>query len=156
MRLDDLQLWVRSDHDDPRIAQIKTILREHNVAKNPVFMAELEASEPVPLIVIGSTRSGALAGGVIGETRGRWARIHIMGVQVELRRSGVGRTLLGAAEAEARRRGCERIFLETLSYQAPAFYEACRYAQRCALDDWDSHGHTKFVFTKELVAEPSS
>lgn len=139
---------------DPRIDQVKAILREHNYTTNPAFMAD--AREPVPLVVIGSTRDEAVVGGLIGETRGRWARIHIMGVQPELRRSGVGRTLLRAAEAEARRRRCDRIYLETMSNQAPAFYEACGYAQRCALDDWDSHGHTKLVFTKQLVAESSA
>jgi GNAT superfamily N-acetyltransferase len=73
-----------------------------------------------------------------------------MAVQRELRRSGTGRALLQAAEAEAKRRGCDRVFVETMSHQAPAFYARCGYTLRCTLDDWDSHGHAKHIYVREL------
>ena len=47
-------------------------------------------------------------------------------------------------------RGCDRVFLDTMDYQGPQFYEACGYARRCELQDWDSHGHSKFIYVKEL------
>jgi ribosomal protein S18 acetylase RimI-like enzyme len=44
-----------------------------------------------------------------------------------LRRSGLGSKLLGKAEAEAKRRGCDCAVLYTISFQAPGFYEKHRF-----------------------------
>jgi hypothetical protein len=49
-------------------------------------------------------------------------------------------------------RGCRRLFLETLDYQAPEFYEARGYVRQCELVDWDSHGHSKYIYVKVLEA----
>lgn len=144
------EIVLRRDLDDARMDEVRAILREHNREANPDFMRELETSPAVPLVVFGLTERGEVAGGLIGETRGRWFKVHIVAVRRDRRRGGVGSRILRAAESEAIARGRDRVFLETLVYQAPEFYEACGYARRCELADWDSHGHAKFIYVKEL------
>jgi GNAT superfamily N-acetyltransferase len=143
---------LHQDLGDARIDEVRAILRAHNVETNPAFMRELEASPATPLVVLGLTLQGSVAGGLIGATRGRWLKIDIMGVRPELRREGVGSEMLQAAEVAAAARGCDRVYLETMEHQAPAFYAACGYERRCELDDWDSHGHAKHIYVKQLRA----
>ena len=47
------------------------------------------------------------------------------------------------------RRGCKYGFLDTMGYQSPEFYRQHGYQVVGAIPDWDSHGHTKFYFTKQ-------
>ena len=37
-----------------------------------------------------------------------------------------------------------------MSYQAPEFYERLGYHVVGRIPDWDSHGHDKLYFTKDL------
>jgi GNAT superfamily N-acetyltransferase len=145
-----VQIVQHADLGDARLDEVRRILRAHNLEANPVFMRELEGSPATPLVVIGLTVEGIVAGGLIGATRGRWFKLDIMGVRPELRRNRIGSRLIGAAETAAAARGCDRVYLETMQHQAPAFYAACGYALRCELDDWDSHGHAKHIYVKQL------
>ena len=47
-------------------------------------------------------------------------------------------------------RGPSRSYTDTLDYQAPQFYPACGYRESGRLPNWDSHGHDKIFFIKEL------
>jgi len=127
-------------------------LRSFNRAANPDLWAKYDdaAHEAIPLSVIAYGKNGAVAGGLFGETQFSWFKLSIMAVRAELRRQGLGRALVERAEAEARRRGCKYVFLDTMSYQAPGFYESLGYQVVGRIEDWDSHGHTKYFFTKGL------
>lgn len=145
-----IEIVVRKDPDDPRLDEVRAMLRAHNLEANPVFMRELETSLAVSLVATASSVDGRVVGGLIGETQGRWFKVQIMAVHTTHRRAGLGTRILRAAESEARARGCDRVFLDTLDYQGPEFYESCGYTRRCELEDWDSHGHTKLIYVKEL------
>lgn len=127
-------------------------LRSFNQTANPDLWAKYEdaAHEAVPLLVIAYGVDGSVAGGLFGETQFSWFKLSIMAVRAELRKQGIGRELVERAEAEARRRGCKYVFLDTMSYQAPGFYESLGYEVVGRIEDWDSHGHTKYFFTKGL------
>lgn len=63
-------------------------------------------------------------GGVVGRTWGECAEVQQLWVREASRRSGIGRELMQAFVAASRQRGCRRIYLDTWSFQARAFYES--------------------------------
>jgi GNAT superfamily N-acetyltransferase len=92
---------------------------------------------------------GRLVAGIAGFTWGGYARIDLLWVDEDLRRQGLGRALLAAAEAEARSRGCMTVVLETHSFQAPDFYAALGY-QKVGETTETPAGYTQLTFQKQL------
>ncbi len=74
-------------------------------------------------ILIPDPETGAPIGGLWAQSR--WGGFHIdmLVVPEALRGQGVGSRLIQAAEAEARRRGCDHMWLDTYNFQARPFYE---------------------------------
>ena len=94
--------------------------------------------------------AGAIRAGLAGHTWGGCCEIRQVWVHESLRGRGLGRRLLEAAEAEARRRGCAQIVLSTHSFQAPGLYRKLGFAQVCALEDYP-RGHAQLFFCKRLA-----
>jgi ribosomal protein S18 acetylase RimI-like enzyme len=92
---------------------------------------------------------GRLVAGIAGFTWGGYARIDMLWIDEALRRQGLGRALLAAAEAEARRRGCTTVVLETHSFQAPDFYAALGY-QKVGETTETPSGYTQLTFQKQI------
>ena len=65
------------------------------------------------------------------------------------RGQGLGREMMLAAEAEARRQGCRDMWLDTFAFQARPFYEGRGYEVFGTLDDYPE-GHKKFFLRKTL------
>jgi ribosomal protein S18 acetylase RimI-like enzyme len=131
---------------------VGSILRGYNRARNPTFFAarELPENAPKPLNVVASDPSGKIVGGLIAATQFAWLKVSVVAVAEHVRRQGVGRQLMELAERKAVARGCRHAFLDTMEYQAPDFYQKLGYQIAGKLDDWDSHGHAQFLFTKQL------
>jgi GNAT superfamily N-acetyltransferase len=72
-----------------------------------------------------------------------------MWVREDLRGQGFGRQLLEKAETEARQRGAKRAYLDTFSFQAPAFYKKLGYEEFGRLEDFPA-GHTRYFLVKTL------
>jgi ribosomal protein S18 acetylase RimI-like enzyme len=131
---------------------VVSILKGYNRDRNPAFYEARERPEnaPKPLSVVAFDADGAVVGGLIGETQFAWLKVSIVAVAEHARGQGVGRRLMELGENEAIARGCRHVYLDTMDYQAPGFYQKLGYTVAAKLDDWDSHGHTRYYFTKEL------
>ncbi|MFD7504016.1 GNAT family N-acetyltransferase [Streptomyces sp. NPDC059850] len=70
-----------------------------------------------------------LVGGLSAWTWGGLCGIELLWVRDDSRRGGWGSRILRAAEAEARRRGCDRVAVSSFTFQAPGFCERHGYAE---------------------------
>lgn len=106
--------------------------------------------EHQPLAVFLRDSEGNLAGGLLGGTYWGWLHIEVLWLREDMRRQGYGQQLVAAAETEALRRGCRHAHVDTLDFQAPAFYEKLGYQRWGTLEDLPP-GHTRIFFKKDLV-----
>ena len=95
---------------------------------------------------------GEITAGIYGWTWGGACEIRSLWVHENLRGQGIGRDLLARAEAEALRRGCRQIVLDTHSFQAPDFYQKYGYRVIGIHDDYP-RGHQIYYLEKKLTLE---
>jgi GNAT superfamily N-acetyltransferase len=69
----------------------------------------------------------SIVAGLAGETYSGWLFIRYLWVSDALRGQGIGRKLMGDAEARALERGCHSAWVDTFSFQAPGFYPKLGY-----------------------------
>jgi GNAT superfamily N-acetyltransferase len=81
------------------------------------------------LCVFARDDAGNIIGGLTGRTYWQYLDIAFLWVDEKHRGEGHAIQLMKAAEAEARERGCERAFLDTLSFQALGFYLKLGYTE---------------------------
>ena len=92
---------------------------------------------------------GQIVAGICGNTWGGCLEIRQFWVEAARRKQGLGTRLLGAAEQEARRRGCRQVLLMTFTFQAPTFY-AKRGFEAIAVVDDHPRGHKNLLLRKRL------
>ena len=92
---------------------------------------------------------GDLYAGLSGWTWGGCGYIEFFWVRNDHRGSGLGTRLLGAAEQEIRRRGCNQVALSTHSFQAPGFYARFGY-QECGRTPAYPRRHDHIHLVKQL------
>jgi ribosomal protein S18 acetylase RimI-like enzyme len=90
-----------------------------------------------------------IVGGIVGDTHLGWLFVQFFWIDEKYRGNGFGKKLLGAAEDEARKRGVKNVYLDTFSFQAPAFYAKLGYREFGRLDDYPA-GHFRAWLTKAL------
>lgn len=95
---------------------------------------------------------GQVVGGLVGEFAFGWFSIHVLWIAENLRGSGLGATILQAAENAAVEKGCHGAILETMSFQAPLFYQKRGYVRVGVVDDYPG-GAQKIFMRKVLVAD---
>ena len=86
-------------------------------------MSHMGNEKSKPLSVIATDDSANLIGGVSGRTIYNQLLIEILWVSESARGCGLGRSLMLRAESEAKARGCIAAQVDTLSFQAPNFYQ---------------------------------
>ena len=105
-----------------------------------------------PLHLIEYDADGSIIGGLLGGTYWGWMYIDILWVREDHRRYGIGSRLLTEAEKEAMRRGCHHVHVDTMSWQAPMFYQKHGYEVIGVLPDIP-RGNQKYLLMKALPAE---
>lgn len=133
---------VQSIPDARSTATIRAGLRGFNDRHVP-------RSDAVPFNVVLRDEDGAVVGGCVCEVRWHWLFVDLLWVSDVFRANGHGTALLAAAENEARRRGCTRAHLDTISFQARPFYERVGWRLFGTLDDYPP-GHTRYFLQKDL------
>lgn len=112
------------------------------------------ATAPVPpqreLTVQVFDESSRLAAALSGWTWGEAAGIGLTWVRAEARGHSLGVRLLDAFEAEARARGCRRVFVTSFTFQAPGFYERQGYEEIFRWDGVPVTGCDDVHLRKEL------
>jgi GNAT superfamily N-acetyltransferase len=118
-------------------------LRAHNEARvgDPGYS---------PLHVLLRDDEGVVRGGLAGDVYLGWLFVRYLWVAEEHRGGGYGERLLREAEDEARSRGCHAVWLDTFSFQAPAFYRRLGFQEFGRLDDYPA-GHARHFFWKPLA-----
>lgn len=96
---------------------------------------------------------GQVVGGLIGAIALGWFSIHAVWVAEELRGLGIGSKILRAAEEAATKAGCRAAILDTLSFQAPAFYEKRGYLRFGVVDDY--RGGVQRIFMQKRLDQSS-
>jgi GNAT superfamily N-acetyltransferase len=97
-----------------------------------------------------SLREGdKIVGGIVGEVWMTVLFIQFFWIEERFRGAGHGTKLIETIEAEARRFGAVRSYLDTMSVQAPDFYRACGYESFGAIEGYPG-GVTRHWFTKAL------
>ncbi|PYN51175.1 MAG: GNAT family N-acetyltransferase [Candidatus Rokuibacteriota bacterium] len=122
---------IRIENDPRRedLALLDERLYEFNAAASGV-------DDGRSLAIFASDAEGTIVAGLHGWTWGGTGFVQAIWVHEKLRRRGLGARLLAAAEAEAVRRGCHQMHLDTHSYQAPAFYRRNGYDVIGELPGW--------------------
>jgi GNAT superfamily N-acetyltransferase len=112
-----------------------------------------EATGPIdytPLnLVVRRPGEAEPAGGLIGMLFYRWLYVRILYLPEDLRRGGLGATLLRRAESAARDHGCIGAWLDTFAFQARPFYEKQGYRVFGSLADFPP-GHARHYLMKRL------
>jgi N-acetylglutamate synthase-like GNAT family acetyltransferase len=96
-------------------------------------------------------REGVVVGGAIGRTWGQCCELQQLWVSAEHRHRGVGSRLLQEFERRAQERGCRLVYLDTFSFQAPAFYKAHGYAVTHEVQGFTQDA-AKYTMTKALTS----
>ncbi|MGS0680290.1 GNAT family N-acetyltransferase [Shewanella sp. 125m-7] len=91
-------------------------VRQHN-------FAHMGPETSKPLTIVAHDDNGKLIGGVAGRTIYDNFLINVVWVDEAARGTGLGRKLMLQAEIEAIKRDCTQAQLDTLSFQAPVFYQ---------------------------------
>lgn len=92
---------------------------------------------------------GRLAGGARGMVAGDVFLVRELWVDENRRGVGTGRRIMETCEADARRRGCLRVAVDTMSYQAPDFYTKLGYKVKAVVPDF-YEGYDRIFFEKRI------
>jgi GNAT superfamily N-acetyltransferase len=95
------------------------------------------------------SETGPIVGGLLGEFAFGWFSVHVLWVDERFRGFGLGTTILEAAEKRAVEKRCRFACLDTMSFQAPAFYEKRGYV-RIGVADGYPGGASKIFMRKQL------
>ncbi len=92
---------------------------------------------------------GKVVAGLNGNSNWGWLFVKLLWVSEDYRDRGLGRKLMAKDEAEARRRRCKNVWLDTYGFQAPGFYAKLGYRKFGELPDYPL-GYSRYFYSKRL------
>lgn len=101
-------------------------------------------------VLVSDPGTGEIIGGLTGRTSFGLLFVERFFLPEKLRRNRLGSQVIALAEQEAKRRGCTRAALFTLTFQAPGFYLKQGY-EIAAKIECDMPGATRMLMTKKLL-----
>lgn len=110
------------------------------------FNRRMAEADDTTLLGVFAERDEVIIGGATGFSQWGWLFIEYLWVVDEVRGQGLGATLLERSEMAGRERGCGAVWLDTFSFQAPAFYERFGYRQFGQLDGYPPGGARHFLW----------
>lgn len=125
------------------LAVVDAGLGDHNAA-------EPELQKVVPLTVLARDVSGQIKAGAIGRTWGQCCELQQLWVGDAVRGQDLGSQLMDRFEAEARRRGCSLVYLDTFTFQAKPFYEKRGFTVALETAGF-TNGIVKYTMHKRLL-----
>lgn len=111
--------------------------------------ADVGPSGRKALAVLVRDDDGAVVAGISGYTAWGWLYVQWLWIDESQRGQGLAGTMLQAAEAEARRRGCHGAYIDTFSPVARRVYTRAGYAPFGELQDFPP-GRTRTFLQKRL------
>ena len=90
-----------------------------------------------------------VVGGLYGKISYGWLFVELLSIPDLMRTQGTGTRLMRAAEDLAHEKGCQGIWLDTFSFQAPGFYRKLGFSEFGHIDDYPP-GHQRHFFQKRL------
>jgi GNAT superfamily N-acetyltransferase len=109
------------------------------------------SSKNIPLTFFLRDEMDLVVGGVHGNySKFGWLYISTLWVSEKVRGRDYGTQLMQHIEQAAVKAGCSHAYLDTFSFQAPAFYEKLGYTRFGKLEDFPA-GQSKIFFRKRLT-----
>ncbi len=139
---------VVGDRDPELNRQLDEALTAFNAAATGV-------SDQTSFSVKVTDENGELVGGLAAWTWGGLCGIDMLWVREESRKDGWGSKILQAAEAEALRRGCDRVAVSSFTFQAPGFYQRHGYVETGRMLGIPG-GHDDVQMFKALTGSPNA
>jgi len=109
----------------------------------------------VQLSCFARSPDGTVVGGAIGRTWGECCELRQLWVKEDFRRAGIGMALMARFEARAAQRGCRTFYLDTFSFQAPAFYQSLGYSVALEISGFTA-AIVKYTMVKRLQSDPAA
>ncbi len=132
------------DNPDPRdVSFLEDRINEYNIRTTGMDDGRL-------LSIFLRDEAGQMIAGLYGWTWGGTCEIRFLWVSEDRRGQDLGTRLMRAAEAEAARRGCRQIVLDTHDFQAPGFYRKLGFEIEAVQEDYPL-GHRKYYLRKRLA-----
>lgn len=111
--------------------------------------AHWEVNERLPLAVQIKDDAGQVIAGAAARTFGDWLLLNTLWLSDELRGQNIGSKILAEIEAAGKKRGCIKVMLDTLNFQAKPFYEKHGYQVKWTQQNYPKTGCKHFM-VKEL------
>lgn len=116
MEINSIAMQVSLEDNPAVLEALVSGVRQYNIE-------HMGDEKTKPLMVVARDSEGKLTGGVAGVMIYQNFLINTVWVDEAHRGSGLGRQLMMQAENEAKQRDCLVAQLDTLSFQAPIFYQ---------------------------------